>query len=526
MPLRRIFATNELRRPASRDRELRASLALVRALQEEGVSQALEATDSPRGELPRRSCLVDRAWYEGDVIAGRYRLETLIGEGGMGLVFRAQHLILDQPIALKLVRSGIASRPGVVARFLDEARAIARLKSPHVVHVFDSGTAEDGTPYMALELLHGWDLHTVVEQDGPLPFDLAARYVMQACHAVAEAHSLGIIHRDLKPENLFLHRGEDGQEIIKVLDFGVSKHLRRSDGRSHTIQGETVGSPHYMAPEQMAAKDVDERSDIWSLGVVLFELVTGRFPFEGNSFAEVYGALLAGDAEPLSCFHSAVPPGFEAIVNRCLRKNAVERYRSVAELAEALSGFSRTPAPSVFESDQASERSTMISVAPQAELESSWQTGPEARPSHRWGWISLSLMAVLATGAASASALGFGARAETAASSQNERATGVPPAAPTRAPSLAAQATASSPVTVTLAPAASEAPAASAEVRRAATSTAKRSWPASNARLKASPSNEAKATAPPRPANAAFDELIAPYGDLPELRAQRYDSKR
>jgi serine/threonine-protein kinase len=444
----------------------------------------------------------------------------------MGLVFRAQHLILDQPIALKLVRSDVASRPGVVARFLDEARAIARLKSPHVVHVFDSGTAEDGTPYMALELLHGWDLHTVVEQDGPLPFDLAARYVMQACHAVAEAHSLGIIHRDLKPENLFLHHGEDGLEIIKVLDFGVSKHLRRSDGRSHTIQGETVGSPHYMAPEQMAAKDVDERSDIWSLGVVLFELVTGRFPFEGNSFAEVYGALLAGDAEPLSCFHSAVPPGFEAIVERCLRKNPAERYRSVTELAEALSGFSRTPAHSVFHHEDDSERPTMISVAPRAEIESSWQTEPEAQAGGRWGWVALSLMAVLAVGAAGASALGFGA-GQLGAGSVSEQAAAVAPAAAARDPFFVPVQVAAPPrATVALVPAASGGSAPSIEAGRAAASAAKKPWPASNAKSKGSPSNEPKAAVPPRAANAAFDDLIAPYGDLPELRAQRYDSKR
>jgi serine/threonine-protein kinase len=319
----------------------------------------------------------------------------------MGLVFRARHLILDQPIALKLVRPSLVHDPVAVARFLDEARVIARVKSPHVARVFDSGTAEDGTPYMALELLNGWDLRCLLERDGPMTCELAAEYVIQACHAISETHALGVVHRDLKPENLFLHHGEDGSRTIKVLDFGISKYLNtelRSGGRSHTTVGETVGSPHYMSPEQMAAHSVDARTDIWALGVVLFELVSGRVPFPGDSIGEVCASLFAAEAPALSNVQSGVPRAFERVVSRCLSKVAVERYWHADELADALREFLSGDV-SVEEQREDTERPTLVSLAPapagpkRARARVAWSL-----PRREWGsgWLYLALMALVA----------------------------------------------------------------------------------------------------------------------------------
>jgi eukaryotic-like serine/threonine-protein kinase len=293
------------------------------------------------GQLPG-----DIERYLGSTVCGRYELESLIAEGGMGVVFQARHLVLDQPIALKLVRPAIARDPNAVARFLDEARVIARMRSPHAARVFDSGRAEDGTPYMALELLNGCDLRSLLDRNGPVCCEQAAEYVIQACHAMCEAHALGVVHRDLKPENLFLHRAEDGSRVIKVLDFGISKYLNfelRSGGRAHTHAGEIVGSPHYMSPEQMSAECVDARADIWALGVVLFELVTGEVPFPGESIGEVCALLFNGEVPALSRFRSEVPVSFERITRRCLSKNRAERYQDANELADALRQFLRDP---------------------------------------------------------------------------------------------------------------------------------------------------------------------------------------
>lgn len=509
------------------------------------MAQSLDSQESERSRPVERTCLVDAPWYAGDIIAGRYQLETLIAEGGMGLVFRAQHLILEQPIALKLVRPTLVRHPVAVARFLDEARVIARLKSPHVVHVFDSGTVEDGTPYMALELLNGWDLHALLERDGPLSFELAADYVIQACRAVAEAHSLGIVHRDLKPENLFLHRDADGAPIIKVLDFGISKHLQRGEGRSHTVEGEAVGSPHYMAPEQMAAKEVDRRADIWSLGVVLFELVTGAVPFEGGSMAELYSALSADDAPPLSSFRQAVPPAFQEVVSRCLRKDPAERYARAGELAEALERF--VSGESSLSS--ASDRPTMISVAPGVQASNSPRIVLR-RAGRNPGWAVLGLMATLAAGTAVANGLGVEPRlSHTTTGTSFELA---PSVAESTLPSLAAKDASFAPIQVDVASLAVLGSARPASARIVATETlspAQRSRPAvvhgsfrrvaapatwnaaksGSAPRSASATREGEKTVPPRLPNstrAGFDELIPPYGALPELRAEANGSKR
>lgn len=293
-----------------------------------------------------RSSTVPAQLPSGAVIGGKYRIESLLAEGGMGVIYRGTHLVLDQPVAIKVVRPELTHRPDAVARFLREARTIAALRSEHVARVLDSGCIKDGPPYMVLEYLDGADLRTWLQSRGPLPIARAVDFMMQACEALAEAHAQGLVHRDIKPENLFLTRLPDGSESIKVLDFGISK--RRCDetrGRSYTAQGQSLGSPHYMGPEQMSAPaDVDARADVWSLGVVLFELISGRLPFDGESVATVCARVICKPPCPLRSVCPEAPAGLEAVILKCLGKRPADRYSTVCELAEALAPFGSSAA--------------------------------------------------------------------------------------------------------------------------------------------------------------------------------------
>src|SRR5580704_14011169 len=207
---------------------------------------------------------------EGDVLAGKYKVERLLGAGGMGVVVAARHLQLDQLVALKFVLPKALEDKSMTERFLREAKAAVRLKSEHVAKVLDVGTLDSGAPYIVMEYLEGTNLAEVIAIQAPLAADVACDYLIQACEALSEAHTLGIVHRDLKPQNLFLTKGVGGAPLVKVLDFGISK-IKQPEGAHNLTQTATViGSPLYMAPEQMrSARNADQRSDIWALGVVL-----------------------------------------------------------------------------------------------------------------------------------------------------------------------------------------------------------------------------------------------------------------
>ncbi|MGC4091034.1 MAG: serine/threonine-protein kinase [Polyangiaceae bacterium] len=230
---------------------------------------------------------------EGQILAGKYRIDRVLGTGGMGMVVAARHIVLDERVAIKFLLPDALSSDEAVARFEREARAAVRIKSEHVVRVTDVGRLESGAPYMVMEYLDGEDLSNWLRLRGPLPVEQAVDFVLQACVALADAHSVGIIHRDLKPGNLFCVRRSDGQLVIKVLDFGISKlteaaRVSEPGGFSVTKTAAVMGSPLYMSPEQVqSAKDVDARSDIWGLGVVMFELLTGVGPFLGEAFGEL-----------------------------------------------------------------------------------------------------------------------------------------------------------------------------------------------------------------------------------------------
>lgn len=276
---------------------------------------------------------------QGAIIGQRFRIDGVIAEGGMGVVYKGWHLVLEHPIAIKVMRAEYARHPQAVARFLNEARASAQLRGIHMTRVLDIGRIENGPPFMVLEYLDGQDLRSVLNGHGPLPVARAVRYIIQACEAVAEAHARGIVHRDLKPENLFSSQSSEGREILKVIDFGISKRLD-SGARSFTIENQSLGSPQYMAPEQMSTpSQVDWRADVWSLGVVLFELLTKSVPFSGETFQVICVKVLRDEPESLKALRPDVPPAIENIIMRCLEKDPANRYSSVKELALALEPF-------------------------------------------------------------------------------------------------------------------------------------------------------------------------------------------
>jgi serine/threonine-protein kinase len=272
----------------------------------------------------------------GTLLADKYRVDRVIGQGGMGVVVAATHLHLQQRVALKFLSPDIVHGPAILERFVREARASAQLRGEHVCRVSDVGTFANGAAYIVMELLEGSDLASLVERHGPLPVQRAADYVLQACVGIAEAHALGIIHRDLKPANLFLTARPDGAPLIKVLDFGIAK--AQADHSFNLTQTSAVlGSPGYMSPEQLrSARDVDARSDIWAIGVVLYELVSGRPPFTGDSITELALRIAMDPPPPLV---GPLPHGFDQLVHRCLAKDPAQRYPDLANLAHALAAY-------------------------------------------------------------------------------------------------------------------------------------------------------------------------------------------
>lgn len=281
---------------------------------------------------------------EGDIIAGRYRVERVLGQGGMGVVVAARHTSLRQRVAVKFLRPAALKLPGASARFLREAQAAAAIHSEHVARVTDMGTLGTGSPFMVMEHLDGTDLSSFLKAKGPLPVRDAVDFVLQACEALAEAHKLGIVHRDLKPSNIFVTARADGSPLIKVLDFGLSKVLDPDAAfateSSLTETEMVVGSPHYMSPEHVRSlKYVDARTDIWSLGVILYQLLTARRPFDGESLPSVFAKIVTEPPDPLRSVRPDVPQALEAAVLCCLEKDVTQRFQSVSELARAIAPF-------------------------------------------------------------------------------------------------------------------------------------------------------------------------------------------
>lgn len=280
-------------------------------------------------------------YLPGDIVAGKYRVDRQIGAGGMGVVLAATHLDLLETRALKFLSEAALEDAESVERFLREARAASRLKSEHVARVYDVGRLPTGMPFMVMEYLEGVDLGAMLKTSGRLPVPIAVNYVLQASEGLAEAHAAGIVHRDLKPANLFLTAQPDGSECVKVLDFGISKiKSGNAEDIDVTKTHAVLGSPHYMSPEQMeSSRDVDVRSDIWSLGILLYQLVTGELPFKGRTMTEVVAVVFSKPPIPPTKLIENIPPELEKVILRCLQHDVNARPQNVGELAKELEPF-------------------------------------------------------------------------------------------------------------------------------------------------------------------------------------------
>jgi serine/threonine protein kinase len=285
------------------------------------------------GLTPRPAA--DSAVRIGQVFLGKYKVESILGQGGMGVVAECTHLQLNERVAIKMLRPDVVVDRDAVERFMREAQAAVKLKSEYVARVSDVGSLENGTPYMVMEFLEGIDLGALIDERGCVPVPWACELMLQTAEALSEAHSISIVHRDIKPANLFVTWRPDGTALIKVLDFGISKAPMGAD--MHLTQTQSLlGTPAYMSPEQMrSARLVDARTDIWSLGSVMYELIEGRKPFEAESFSEMCVKVAVDPPQPMR----NAPPELQQIILRCLAKSPEQRYATMADLARELVPF-------------------------------------------------------------------------------------------------------------------------------------------------------------------------------------------
>ncbi|MFO0738738.1 MAG: serine/threonine-protein kinase [Labilithrix sp.] len=302
------------------------------------MSADVDASAPPSGDSEEYPVAI------GDVIAGRFRIDRYIGIGAMGLVVEARHLELDDRVAMKFLRKAAKNQPDAVGRFAREARAAARLKSEHVATVIDVGEAADGTPYIVMEYLHGANLDDLLERQGPMPIDRSVELTIQMCEALAEAHSFGIVHRDIKPANIFLAQRSAGTSIAKLLDFGISKAALTGEYTDIKLDAQKtsviMGTPYYMSPEQVrSTRDVDARADIWSLGVVLFELITGQQVWRAEELGQLVPEIIASSPRRISEAMPSIDPAFDAVLSRALEPEVTRRFQTAAEFAEALLPF-------------------------------------------------------------------------------------------------------------------------------------------------------------------------------------------
>lgn len=280
---------------------------------------------------------------QGEVIAGKYLVEGVLGTGGMSVVLSAVHQALGQRVAIKVMTSSAAHSKDSLARFSREAKTASAIQNDHAVRILDIGRLETGTPYMAMEYLVGTNLADLVEKRGGLPVTESVDYVLQACEVIAEAHALGIIHRDMKPSNLFLAHKPNAPATIKVLDFGISKTEWSTADLNLTATTDVMGTPAYMSPEQVrSAKNADHRTDIWGVGAVLYELLTGQPPFWAENLPSLCAKILVDPPVPAASLRSDVPPDLDMVIQWSMQKDPSQRPQSIADFARELMPFAST----------------------------------------------------------------------------------------------------------------------------------------------------------------------------------------
>ena len=291
-------------------------------------------------------------------VEGRYRILSQLGQGGMGAVYLAEHVLIKRKVALKCLHSELARDQEVVTRFHREALAATAIGNEHVVEVTDMGRFDDGALFMVLEYLQGQDLADLIDHEGPQTLGRATRILSQMCDALSEVHASGIVHRDLKPENVFLTKRGNNPDFVKILDFGISKFTHSIDGAAANITrtGMAMGTPYFMAPEQAEGRDVDHRVDIYALGGILFNILTGRYPFEADTFPMLVVKICTEPPPSVRSLAPALPAEIEAVIAKCLAKDPAERFEDCATLGAALAPFQHmevmatiasTPSPAI-----------------------------------------------------------------------------------------------------------------------------------------------------------------------------------
>ena len=471
----------------------------------------------------------------GDVLVGKYRVERVLGQGGMGIVVAAHHIQLDERVALKFLLPEGLKNPEAVVRFVREARAAVKIKSEHVARVSDVGQLANGSPYMVMEYLEGGDLAAWLGQRGAMTVEMAVDFVLQASEAIAEAHALGIVHRDLKPANLFCVLRADGRLSVKVLDFGISKVTTPgAHGHDMTNTAAVVGSPMYMSPEQLqSSKGVDTRTDIWSLGVILFELLTAQVPFQAEAVTELIIKIATAPALPVRLLRPDVPAGLEQVIATCLEKDRERRFASMSELAIALKDFGSKHAKVSVERILGTLRAAGISAAmlpPSGEFHSATPTGapPTSMPSmpqtqatwrHNTGasvrprgtrpvvWIGAALVLVVFAAFAAGGVLVLKRPSSSGAASSATTSGSPSPSSSVVLPVVTAAAAVTVPTS-----AATDLPTASAPT---ASKTPRLAWPPTRPAVGGNPSPPVTSTTPPVPPPAQTTSKPAPNCDPP-----------